>query len=454
MAVTGDVGPAHANADRFDLAYPDGATFAERHMLGRSGTTIATDRYTSADFLAREIEHVWLHEWQMACRAEEIPNPGDHVPYTIADQEHLVVRQRDGSIRAFHNVCRHRGNLLRRAPGCAEELRCRYHHWCWDLDGTLVDIPDRHLYGPIDDDAYALGEIGCDTWGGFVFVHPGPAATRRPLRELLGAAADQLEPYHLERMVAVTHVRTSLACNWKVAVEAFLEVYHVQGIHPQLLPMLDDVNTAYELLGPHSRMIVPFGVPSMRLDDVAPGEVLDAYAAESGDHAARHRVLTEAMFEDAGADPGDAIRAVRAALIERARGWADAAGHDLSHLRPGQLIDDWHYHLFPGLVMNLHATGFLLFRVRPDGTDPDRCAFDVYRFRLPGAGRDLTPAPPVDVAQGAGSFGTVLDQDFENLPGVQRGLHSNGLHHLTISAQEVRVAHVHAVIDQYLAGER
>lgn len=457
MALTDDLRALHANADKWQVEYPATVRFAEEHRLAPEQTRVPTFRYTSAEFLALEIELLWKRVWQMAGRSDQVPDPGDFLEYQIADQSYLVVRQHDGSVRAFFNACRHRGNTIRTETGHADELRCRYHHWCWSIDGTLHDIPDRHLFETVNDPDYALGEISCDEWGGFVMVNPDPHAP--PLLEFLGDVATQLEPYRFEEMAQLTYIETELSCNWKVAVEAFVEVYHVQGIHPQLLPMLDDVNTAFEVMTPHSRMIVPFGVPSMRIDDVAPSEVFEAFLAESGNTATLDPGETPAsgaaaaMAEAVGdhTEHDDSIRSVRRFLIERTRARGEASGHRYDGLSDSQMIDDWHYLVFPGMVFNTHAGGFLLFRVRPDRTNPDRCRFDIYRFGLPDGGQTHPPAVKVPVPEGGASFGRVLDQDFANLPGVQRGLHSDGLEFVTLSAQEIRVAALHTAIDEYLS---
>jgi phenylpropionate dioxygenase-like ring-hydroxylating dioxygenase large terminal subunit len=456
-----DLRVAHANAETWRVQYPDGAEFAERHPLTIEQTRIPTSRYTSPEFLAEELAKVWGRTWQMVCRSEELPTPGAFVSYRIGDQEWLVVRQPDGSVKALSNACRHRGNLIKTGCGTASELRCQYHHWCWKLDGSLHDIPDRHLFVGIDDGEYALDEAACDEWGGFVFMNPAGRAAQ-PLRDYLGAVADQLDPYHLDRMRATLSISTDLACNWKVAVEAFLEVYHVQGIHPQLMPMLDDVNTAYELIGPHSRMIVPFGVPSMRLEHVDEYEVFEAFSTQSGstvvnraaesDSSDGYRVMSlgvDGLFDEHGNRIGE--QDVRQFLIDRTAAKGAELGHDYSELSRDQLIDDFHYLIFPGLVFNTHAGGFLLFRIRPHATEPDRCWFDLWRFAWPDE-HSPTPAavPSLWVDQGTRSFGTVLDQDFENLPRVQRGLHSASLRFVTVSAQEVRVSHVHTVVDDYM----
>ena len=460
MALTDNSRPFHGNAEVHGLEYPDGVRFAEDIALSRAETRIPTDRYTSAAFARREAERLWKQVWQMACRAEDIPAPGDYVEYRVGDQSFLVVRGDGGTIRAFANACRHRGNTLRTGSGHCSQIRCRYHGWTWALDGRLAAIPDRHLTVDVDDDDYQLAEAAVGEWAGFVFLHPD-RRTAPPLEEFLGGLTAQLAPYHLERMRATTDVTIRLACNWKVAIEAFLEVYHVQKIHPQLMPRVDDVNTAFEVIGEHSRMIVPYGVPSMRLDDIDPVRTYRAFGESSSvpltetAHTPATPPLPPELFDENGRLVGD--QTVRAYLIEQIRRRGVAMGHDYSDLRDAQLIDDWHYYIFPGLVFNTHAGGFYLFRIRPAvtpgiGADPDFCLFDLFIFRWP----DETAPPPervphVDADVAETSFGTVLDQDFANLPGVQRGLHSDSLSDVTLLTSEVRIVHLHRVLDRYLA---
>ena len=426
------------------LDVPSGARLPSLIELTPDRARIPTARYTSAEFQALEVERMWKRTWQMACRVEDVAEPGAWVRYDIADQSYVVVRGDDGEIRAFANVCRHRGNQLKgSACGVHPELRCPYHLWSWSLDGSLKDIPDRDQFCELDDDEYALAQVGCDTWAGFVFVHPSRDA--EPLSSFLGdELRSQLAPYHLDRMRRVVDLVTPVSANWKVVVEAFLEVYHVQGIHPQLLPMLDDTSTTFECFDVHSMMVVPFGVPSMRIEDVAPATMLEAYERSSGFGGGD--VAITAL------DAAD-LRAARELLIDRVAASAARTGSDFSGLTRGQLIDDWHYHVFPNLVFNAHAGGFLFFRIRPDATSPDRCFFDLqiyaavddqtragYRYQAPG-----------EVAERAVSLGEVLDQDLENLPRVQRGLHHDALDVVTLSRQEIRIVQLHEVLDRYLA---
>ena len=460
MLLDGDDRTTHSNVGKWDLHYPPGTEFAENLLLSPERSRIPVERYLSGDRLAAEIDRVWKHVWQFACRSEDVEKPGDYLEYRLADQSFLVVRGADGVLRAFYDACRHRGNLLKCGRGNASELRCGFHYWCYNLDGTLKEVPDRHLFSPIDDAAYGLRTAACDEWAGFVFVHP-EATPAQSLREFLGPVADQLDPYHLERMRATLDATLHVACNWKVAVEAFLEVYHVQAIHPQLMPISDDINTSYEVMGDHSRMIVPYGVPSMRLEHVDPAEVYEAYIASSLEAGFKEK-KAPGTERDAIRLPDDLFDAernlvgdtnVRAHLIGRIRRRGARLGHDYSELIDDQMVDDWHYLVFPGMIFNLYAGGFLLFRLRPDASDPDHCWFDVYTFAWPDEHRraELKPVPHIDADAATHSFGLVLDQDFANLPGVQRGLHSDSLEHITVSAQEIRVVALHETIDRYIA---
>jgi hypothetical protein len=138
-------------------------------------------------------------------------------------------------------------------------------------------------------------------------------------------------------------------------------------------------------------------------------------------------------------------------LIKRAQETGAKLGHDYSGLTREQMIDDYDYHVFPSLKFNSHAGGALAFVSRPHPTDPNKCFFDVYTLVWP----DENAAPPepaplleIDITQQ--SMGTVLDQDFDNLWKVQKGLHNSSLKHVTFGSSEVRVAHFHTVLNRYL----
>ena len=219
---------------------------------------IAPARYFDPEFHRREVERVWGRAWQMACREEQIPEVGDSLVYEIADWSLIVVRTAPDQIRAFHNSCLHRGTQLRTGPGRVATFRCPFHGFTWNLDGTLHEIPCAWDFPQIDPTNFCLPEAQVATWGGFVFVNVDPQAP--PFEEYL----EDL-PWHFAsgRSRSATSPRTScrvMPCNWKVALEAFIESYHTMAVHPQLLTTSADTLTEYDVYGRHvSRMINPVG---------------------------------------------------------------------------------------------------------------------------------------------------------------------------------------------------
>src|SRR5690349_15905474 len=212
---------------------------------------VPKERYVSREFLELEMERLWPRVWQIACREEEVAAPGDFVEYTIGDQSVLVVRTDDGRISAHHNACLHRGTRL--AQGCGTfpdgEIRCRYHAWRYGFDGNLLHVVDEHEFDSLPPDL-CLAPVKVDTWGGFVFVNFDRDA--EPLLDFLHPIPKLLDAYHLEDMRFRAYQSTILPANWKVAVDAFNEAYHVQGTHPQILPWTDDVSITYEQFGIHA----------------------------------------------------------------------------------------------------------------------------------------------------------------------------------------------------------
>jgi phenylpropionate dioxygenase-like ring-hydroxylating dioxygenase large terminal subunit len=135
---------------------------------------LATERYTSPEFFRREVEKMWPNVWQFAAREEELPEPGDVVVYENAGRTYLLVRQQDGSVRAMHNVCLHRGRKLRDANGWAQELRCPFHGFTWNLDGSLKAIPCAWDFPHLKDRDMRLPQAQVGRWAGYIFVKENP----------------------------------------------------------------------------------------------------------------------------------------------------------------------------------------------------------------------------------------------------------------------------------------
>lgn len=402
---------------------------------------IPAERYTSRDFMKLEWEHVWTKVWLLAGRSDDIPDPGDYICTEIGNESVLIVRQDDRSLKAFHNVCLHRGNRLR-PPGIgkgAENFRCMYHHWTYGLDGAITHIPDMSSFPQGCPPSGRIKPLPAGEWGSFVWFSLNPDA--EPLLDYLSPVHAHLAPYHFERMRMVRDITVEWDCNWKASVDAFNESYHVQGIHPQLMWYLDDVNLQIDCYGQHNRYLIPFGTISPRKD--LPSQIPPPI---------------QYMMEKAGMDPAEwegPMTAIRKAIQSHMREHAHRKGRDYSELNDDQLTDDYHYTIFPNVTLNTHADDLMLFRQRPHPSDPDKMYYDIWMFELPDAEKDdpdeehRRPRHQI-FRHGDKSIGLVLDQDAFNLPNVQKGMHSSGFEGLWLGDQELRIRHFHSVLDEYL----
>ena len=132
---------------------------------------LSVDRYISQEFFNKEKEEMWPRVWQMACREEEIPEPGDHHVYWIIDRSVIVTRTPSGEIKGYINSCRHRGRCLRDESGSVDKFRCPFHGATWDLEGQFQGIPNQWDFEHIEGRDMSLPQVKVATWGGFVFVN-------------------------------------------------------------------------------------------------------------------------------------------------------------------------------------------------------------------------------------------------------------------------------------------
>src|SRR3954451_7989097 len=153
-------------------------------------TLIPASRYTDPAFFALEQERLWPSVWQVACTVDHVSRPGDWFELACGPLSVIIVRGDDGELRAFQNVCRHRGNsLCQGAGGGLSELRCPFHRWAWDLGGRLREVPNRKSFGPgLRNDDFPLIAARVDTWGPLVFVNIDPEAA--PLEQYLEGVPD------------------------------------------------------------------------------------------------------------------------------------------------------------------------------------------------------------------------------------------------------------------------
>ncbi len=194
------------------------------------------EAYTSEAFFAAENERLFAKAWVFAGFAHELEKPGDAVPVTVAGQPMMLLRDRGGEVRAFHNVCRHRGALLVDAPGnVGRVITCPYHAWAYGLDGALRTTPhfagpDRHDHPGLDRACTGLVPVRVALWQDWIFVNPSGTACE--FADFIAPLARRLESVDLAHMTAVATVDLGeVRTNWKFLMENFIEPYHVQYVH-------------------------------------------------------------------------------------------------------------------------------------------------------------------------------------------------------------------------------
>ncbi len=418
----------------------------------RGDDPIPFSRYTSHEFADAEFDKVWGHTWQWACREEHIPNVGDYHVYDIGRRSIIVVRQPDLTIRAFNNFCMHRGTQLKPCgdTGHANRFTCTFHGWAWSTAGELTSLPCRWDFPHVRDDDVALPEVRVDTWGGFVFVNFDADAPS--LHDYLGVLPRHFEQWDLSQRYVELHIRKRLPANWKAALEAFLEAYHVFRTHSQALRVTGDANAAYDVFGEHvSRFMHTIGtqsphVPAQQTEQ----ELLDLLVGRRAAGDAQAPTVPE----------GQTARDVYARIVQSAMG--AAYGRDFSHLTVSETIDSIEYFVFPNACFFPGLSIPMAYRFLPHPDSPDECTFDLLFLRyLPLDGPAPAPAMPVfiDIDDSYTSvpgidpgLGHVYDQDTGNLAAQTRGFKGSLRTAQNLgNYQEIRARHLHQTIDDYIA---
>ncbi len=480
-------------------------------------TRVPAERYFSKAFHDLEVEKVWKRAWQMACHEQDIPDVGDYLVYDIAELSFLVVRTDVDEIKAYHNVCLHRGRLLRDERGkWAKELRCPFHGWSWKLDGELREIPCQWDFPTLEKDDYHLPEVKLGRWDGFVFINPDDDA--EPLEDFLGDLSAHFTLLPFERRYKVAHVAKVLRCNWKVAQEAFMEAYHVVATHPTILGGIGDANSKYDVFGNFSRAISPNATPSPHLTGVPLWDPLpdsnlftkirhplsgDVYErVEEGLVRVTTRKGKVGVFRDDGTrvegdvgqvdpnmcdwvggrqlpganeseskgrgkkkkekereKPANARAATAAPARESLR---QVLGDEVDGFSDAELIDNIYLSVFP----NFHPWGSfnpVVYRFRPNGANPDECIHECMFFVAAPKGKERPPNAPIHWlgpdddwvdAPELGLLAKVFNQDVFNLPRVQRGLKTMKNPEVVFGDYgETKIRHFHQLLDQWLEKE-
>ncbi len=369
--------------------------------------------YVSRAFFELEREKVFRRAWLEVARVEDVPDPGDYrvIDIEVLGWSLLLTRGSDGALRAFHNVCPHRGNkVVQHRAGHANGFTCGFHGWVFGNDGELKHMAGE-AYFPPGTDRCRLGliPVTLDTWNGFVFIHP-QAEPPQTLRDFLGGMADQIEDFPFDRCARIARYEATPRANWKVVLDAFQEAFHAIMVHRGSLPDSaaapqnpSAAPTSARFHGPHRSLSV-WASPRYRPPEV--GMIVGKYGP----------TFATAKDRFAGINPdGD---------------------------------DSWWFDInvfFPNFFCDTGPGWYFTYNFWPVSENRTRWTMDIYQLRAPHAGGLLAQEHTKILLRDA-----VLE-DFSTLEATQQMMESGALTHITISELEIALRHQMHIIDQWLA---
>ena len=406
-------------------------------------------RYFDRDFAKREMEQLWLKTWQVVGREEDIPEVGDRFAYNVGTKSFIIIRSSETEIKAHYNSCLHRGTRLCAGEGAGPKIRCPFHGWTWNVDGSVDHLPGMWDFPQVTEETFALPGAQCATWGGNIFINPDPNAG--PLEPALGVMLEHFKDYGFENRWTAVHVRKKVRGNWKLAAEAFLEGWHLSETHSQAQSFNGDSSSQYDIWEDEhsqiSRSITPSAVPSPEL----------------GEGASVRQAVTDLI--KAVTPPGMPLPDFdQVETLDRAYGadWRRKVlqamtGNDFEHLSDTEMLEAVQYYMFPNFFPWLGEGAPLWYQFTPYGDNPGECVFEV-RFLLPLPANGVRPpkSPVVELDfdesfqernAGFGLFDEVFDQDMSNVPLIQKGCEtgSSGTPYVQFGTyQECRLRALHA----------
>lgn len=403
--------------------------------------TIGVEAYVSESYARAEGDKLWTKVWQQVGRVEELPKVGDYLTYEILDDSFIVVRTSPEEIRAYYNVCAHRGRRLvdtppgeRDARGRRRQFVCGFHGWRYDLEGRNTFVAEREDWPcGLTEQNSGLKQVKVDTWGGWIWLNMDPEC--EPLRDYLEPAVTLLDPFQLENMRYRWRRWLVFDCNWKVALEAFMETYHVPYTHPEFKKFGTFLGWS-RVQGKHSN--IGYDAPKGMEENQAKLRLADGPDARASTIELQNftwenantnttRTLVDAaqrLVEELpeGTPPGEVLRH----WLDSARADDAARGVIWPTVDPqivGKSGTAWQ--IFPNFQIGHALNNMLCYSARPYGYDPNKCIFEAAVYELFPTGEEPetewehTPADSPD-------WRTVLPQDFDNMAAVQQGMKTRG----------------------------
>jgi phenylpropionate dioxygenase-like ring-hydroxylating dioxygenase large terminal subunit len=399
--------------------------------------TFGVEPYISEDYARAERDKLWRKVWQMVGRVEDIPEVGDYLTYDILDDSIIIVRSAPDTLRAYYNVCSHRARRLvdtphgsKRACGNTKRFICGYHAWAYNLEGQCTHVLEKADWqGALTDERTRLREVKVDTWAGWIWINFDRNC--ETLRDFLEPAASMLDPFRLQNMRPRWRRWLVFDCNWKVALEAFSEAYHIPGTHPEVTKF-GDFRGWSRAQGKHSN--VGYDAP-VGLDEnqgklrLGAGTDLRKATAEMQVFFQEHvntnttQTLVNAALRLVDELPeGTSAEKVLKHWLESARRDDAARGVIWATVDPQHVAKSGTaWQIFPNFQIGHSVNNALCYSARPYGYNPDKCIFEAAVYELFPPGEEPKTEwehLPADDPR----WGTVLPQDFSNMAAVQQGL--------------------------------
>ena len=424
---------------------------------------VPAEAYISPEYARAEQDHLWRKVWLQAGRTEDLVETGDFITFDIGPDSVIITKKADGSIAAYHNVCPHRGRRLvdtpegqRNARGKRNSFICGYHGWAFNLDGenTYVEHKDD-WQGSLCQDRAGLGKVRVDTWGGWIWISLNPDG--ESLREFLGVVPDMLAPYELQNMRPRWRKWVIFECNWKVALEAFSETYHVATTHPEFNEFGQFRGWARNH-GLHSN--IGYEAPKGQEEDVgklrlgigdariSTAEMQNFTWANANTNTTETLIRVANRLKDElpeGTPPAD----VSAYWIKTARDEDAARGVVWPVVAPEHTVKaGTAWQVFPNFQIGHAVNNMLCYAARPYGDSPDMCVFEAAVYELYPEGEapatDWTYTKPHE-------WPSVLQQDFSNMAAVQQGMKNVGFKGSQLNPyMERAIASLHYNLSRYM----
>jgi phenylpropionate dioxygenase-like ring-hydroxylating dioxygenase large terminal subunit len=416
-----------------------GARLQDKYpQLGRG--PVPVEPYLSAAHFALEKERIFKKTWIHVGRVEEIPKPGDFFVKDLAacDASIIVVRNREGQIKAMHNVCAHRMNqVVYERRGRVRKFFCKFHGWAYDLDGRLTGVPDESSFFDLQPCQHGLTTVACDVWQGFIFVNmdPGPHVG---LQEYLRPVFGDVEGYPFEKLTQCFSWTTEVSCNWKLALDAFQEAYHVGYVHGRSIADAIDKDSKG-------------GVPPL---DVICGDYHRRLSLSGNQKSVYGNPKAVNAKGEAFSEAARSITRPIAAAALRAGVGAMRHSFSLESLPKGvnwTRSPHWLFDLnvvFPDFYLSLRPNYYQAYNFRPISHDRTLFEARVYYPEMTNAGGRFY----LEYMKTA--LRDVLLEDLSTLERTQAACQTRAKSHMILQDREILVRHAYEVVERSIAGKQ